>query len=125
MFHLYSHNVPCMLFDAEWWFSENQFDREVARSLCHTCPLRQTCLRTALEGEEPWGIWGGEILQDGEIQRAKRSRGRPRKDAQQAQEQLRRAVAARVEDLLGAQNQPPKKSAYRSHTQDELATCAR
>lgn len=115
-----------MVFDAEWWFSENQFEREVARSLCNTCPLRQRCLDLALEGEEPWGIWGGEVLQNGEIQRAKRSRGRPRKDAQQAQEQLQRAVAQRVDDLLEEQYQSLKEvPLHRTHTVDELATSAR
>jgi|GEM_PF-5528263 len=114
-----------MVFDAEWWFSENQFEREVARSLCHTCPLRQRCLDLALEGEEPWGIWGGEVLQNGEIQRAKRSRGRPRKDSQQAQEQLQRAVARCVDDLLGERYRDLREyPLHHSRSADELATSA-
>jgi Transcription factor WhiB len=30
-----------------------------AKAICRRCPVRMTCLETALEREEPIGIWGG------------------------------------------------------------------
>ena len=37
------------------------------------------CLAEALNRAEPWGVWGGEILDRGSIVARKRPRGRPRK----------------------------------------------
>lgn len=31
----------------------------VADEFCNTCPVQLECLRVSLEGNEPWGIWGG------------------------------------------------------------------
>ncbi|ETB43977.1 transcriptional regulator, partial [Mycobacterium avium subsp. paratuberculosis 11-1786] len=33
---------------------------------------------------EPWGVWGGEILDRGAVLGFKRPRGRPRKDGRRA-----------------------------------------
>jgi len=41
-----------------------------------------TRLAAALEREEPWGVWGGEILDRGTVIERKRPRGRPRKDTE-------------------------------------------
>jgi WhiB family redox-sensing transcriptional regulator len=30
-----------------------------AKAICAGCPVRQPCLRYALESGEPYGIWGG------------------------------------------------------------------
>lgn len=38
------------------------------------------CLQGAIDRAEPWGVWGGEILQSGQVIARKRVRGRPRKD---------------------------------------------
>jgi WhiB family redox-sensing transcriptional regulator len=40
--------------------------------------VRLACLAGALERGEPWGVWGGELLQNGVITAGKRPRGRPR-----------------------------------------------
>jgi WhiB family redox-sensing transcriptional regulator len=37
------------------------------------------CLSTALDRQEPWGVWGGQLLLDGRIVTNKRPRGRPPK----------------------------------------------
>lgn len=71
--------LPCRREDPELWFAERSADVERAKELCRTCPLQLTCLQGALEREEPWGVWGGEILLHGEILATKRGRGRPRK----------------------------------------------
>jgi WhiB family redox-sensing transcriptional regulator len=75
--------VPCRVGDPDLWFAENPVDLERAKALCEDCPLRLECLTAALEREEPWGVWGGEIIDRGTIVARKRPRGRPRKDAQE------------------------------------------
>jgi WhiB family redox-sensing transcriptional regulator len=62
------------------WFAENPADLEQAKALCGGCPVRRQCLAAALDRAEPWGVWGGEILQHGMVLARKRPRGRPRKD---------------------------------------------
>lgn len=71
--------LPCQVNDPEMWFAERPDDVEFAKSLCGTCPLRRECLTGALEREEPWGVWGGELFQAGVVIARKRPRGRPRK----------------------------------------------
>lgn len=66
---------------ADLFFSELPADLEHAKTLCAGCPLRAECLDGALARQEPWGVWGGEILQAGAVIARKRPRGRPRKDA--------------------------------------------
>ncbi|WP_019971282.1 WhiB family transcriptional regulator [Mycobacterium sp. 141] len=74
--------VPCHLEDPDLWFAESPVDLERAKSLCADCPIRNECLAAALERQEPWGVWGGEILDRGSIVARKRPRGRPRKDVE-------------------------------------------
>lgn len=74
--------LPCQEIEAaDLFFSECPADLESAKQLCTGCPLRQECLDGALARREPWGVWGGSILSDGEIIAVKRGRGRPRKNA--------------------------------------------
>ncbi len=47
--------------------------------MCALCPLRFACLADALEREEPWGVWGGELISGGRIVANKRPCGRPPK----------------------------------------------
>jgi len=72
--------VPCHVADADLWFAESPADLEQAKALCADCPIRRECLTSALEREEPWGVWGGEIFERGAIVARKRPRGRPRKN---------------------------------------------
>ena len=65
----------------ELFFAESPTVLARAKALCATCPIRATCLADALAREEPWGVWGGEILTDGRVVLTKRGRGRPRKVA--------------------------------------------
>src|SRR6201989_3672954 len=88
-------NLPCRKFDPDLWFSDSPTQLELAKSLCGDCPLRVECLAGAVERNEPWGVWGGEIFERGAVVPRKRPRGRPRK-ADVALDQLRRVeVAAR------------------------------
>ena len=75
-----SPDIPCRENDAALWFAESPADVEFAKALCGTCPARAQCLAGALARQEPWGVWGGELLVQGLIVASKRSRGRPRKN---------------------------------------------
>ncbi|ALR14287.1 transcriptional regulator [Mycobacteroides saopaulense] len=72
--------LPCHVADADLWFAESPADLERAKALCADCPIRSQCLAAALDRAEPWGVWGGEILEQGAIVARKRPRGRPRKN---------------------------------------------
>ena len=50
------------------------------RRCARTARFGGECLAAALEREEPWGVWGGEIIERGTIVARKRPRGRPRKN---------------------------------------------
>jgi WhiB family transcriptional regulator, redox-sensing transcriptional regulator len=72
--------LPCRRSeDPDLWFAERPDQLEQAKALCGPCPIRERCLRAALDREEPWGVWGGEILDQGTVITRKRPRGRPRK----------------------------------------------
>lgn len=68
--------TPCQVRDPEIWFSFDPDTQHYAASLCNECPVRQECLRAALEYERGhsvgsrFGIWGGKTPQ----QRARISR---------------------------------------------------
>ncbi len=75
--------VPCHVENPDLWFAEDPRDLELAKALCAQCPIRRECLNAALERQEPWGVWGGEILDHGAVIARKRPRGRPRKDTKE------------------------------------------
>jgi WhiB family redox-sensing transcriptional regulator len=72
-------SLPCRINDPELFFAESPADVEFAKALCLTCPVRDECLAGALERQEPWGVWGGQLLVAGVVVARKRPRGRPRK----------------------------------------------
>lgn len=43
----------------EIFFSYKYDERHEAKNICYTCPVRDKCLKWALESKEIWGIWGG------------------------------------------------------------------
>jgi len=53
--------------DSSFFFPPSNFERkdekeereEIAKAICHTCPVRRPCLDYALQIREPHGIWGG------------------------------------------------------------------
>lgn len=70
--------LPC-LSQPELFFAERPEQVERAKALCADCPLRLACLAGALERAEPWGVWGGQLVEHGVVVPRKRPRGRPRK----------------------------------------------
>lgn len=61
------------------FFSDHVLDIARAKAICAKCALRESCLSDALDREEPWGVWGGELLSGGRIVADKRPGGRPPK----------------------------------------------
>ena len=88
--------LPCRNFDPDLWFADSPAELELAKALCGDCPVRVECLAGALERGEPWGVWGGEIFERGEVVPRKRPRGRPRKEDVARDAILRVEVASRT-----------------------------
>lgn len=61
------------------FFSEDELLIARAKAICSRCTVAAVCLSTALERQEPWGVWGGQLLVDGVVVAVKRRRGRPPK----------------------------------------------
>ncbi|GDX33546.1 MAG: WhiB family transcriptional regulator [Actinomycetota bacterium] len=59
------------------FFSEEFVDMARAKAICAKCTSKADCLAGALSRSEPWGVWGGELIEDGRIRSTKRPRGRP------------------------------------------------
>ena len=92
-------NLPCRKFDPDLWFSDSPAQLELAKSLCGDCPLRVECLAGAVDRQEPWGVWGGEIFEKGNVVARKRPRGRPRKDAALIEQAAQAELAERTREL--------------------------
>ena len=71
--------IACQSGDPNLFFSEKPTDVASAKLLCEQCLLKDSCLNGAMARHEPWGVWGGELLDYGVIIAFKRGRGRPRK----------------------------------------------
>jgi len=37
-----------------------------AKQVCATCPVIESCLRWALSAREPYGVWGGQTVEERE-----------------------------------------------------------
>lgn len=61
------------------FFSDVPLDIARAKAICGKCALSAACLEGAVERAEPWGVWGGELVENGRIVVNKRPRGRPPK----------------------------------------------
>lgn len=70
--------LPCHNTDPDLFFSERMPEIELAKALCGGCSVRTQCLEAALSREEPCGVWGGELFENGEVIARKRKVGRPR-----------------------------------------------
>ena len=70
--------LPCHNSDPDLFFSETAAEISVAKSLCGQCPVQSQCLEAALSRQEPCGVWGGELFEDGSIIAKRRTVGRPR-----------------------------------------------
>ena len=70
------HRARCTIDQAELFFpiSVNDDDQtRKAKAVCARCPVRDECLRWALDAAEGHGVWGGLD----EVERRQLRRGRP------------------------------------------------
>jgi WhiB family transcriptional regulator, redox-sensing transcriptional regulator len=74
------------------FFSEDPINVARAKAICAMCTVRQLCLSTALRRQEAYGVWGGELVVDGEIKVDIPRRGRPRKVSR---------IIAKVDEVTG------------------------
>jgi WhiB family redox-sensing transcriptional regulator len=72
-----AYDLACLTSDPELWFAQTPTAVEKAKALCHACPVRRACLAGALERHEPWGVWGGQLVERGAVLARKRPMGRP------------------------------------------------
>lgn len=55
----------CRKHPQEWWYGGPDGRPQSARlltkakAICQTCPVLRDCLVTALQRNEPYGVWGG------------------------------------------------------------------
>lgn len=61
------------------FFSDDATMIARAKAICSKCRLTASCLGGALDRAEPWGVWGGELVENGRVVLNKRPRGRPPK----------------------------------------------
>ena len=61
------------------FFSDVPLDIARAQAICAKCTMAAACVEGAIERHEPWGVWGGELLENGRVVVNKRPRGRPPK----------------------------------------------
>ena len=52
-------DLPC-----SWWYPAPHENALRAKSICATCPVRETCLDHALKNGEALGIWGGKSARE-------------------------------------------------------------
>ena len=64
----------------DMFFSDEIKDILEAKEICRVCPVMTECLQIAIEREEPWGVWGGQLFYDGYVVAGKKRPGRPPKD---------------------------------------------
>ena len=57
------------------FFSEDLIDIARAKAICSKCSLARRLPRAALERQEPWGVWGGQLLVNGEHRRPQAQTG--------------------------------------------------
>lgn len=53
----WENQAACVGKNPEWWFSDNPFTTETARTVCVGCPVRRQCL--AKGASEEFGMFGG------------------------------------------------------------------
>ena len=82
------------------FFSEELQDIARAKAICAVCPVLSECLEGAINRREPWGVWGGELFERGQVVARKRRPGRPRKDDHLDRRAAEAALQARLADLV-------------------------
>ena len=74
-------SLPCHRAEPDLFFDESPTAIAAAKAMCASCPMIRACLEGAISRAEPCGVWGGELFVDGKAVAAKRTVGRPKRDA--------------------------------------------
>ena len=88
--------LPCQHEDPRLWFAERPADLERAKAFCQPCPVRALCLAGAAERQEPHGVWGGEIFEQGIGHRDEKTPGAPAQEVRAAPVRRGRALRSSV-----------------------------
>lgn len=68
----------CRTLPAEWWFADDnrtpqgRQDTQKAIQYCLICPVKQQCLKYAVDNKEEHGVWGGTTPMDRGMRRIRR-----------------------------------------------------
>ena len=54
------------------FFSEDFYEIARAKAICSACPVLNECFDAAKSSHEPWGVWGGELFENGHVRKDKR-----------------------------------------------------
>lgn len=81
----WQEDAACRKYENVVFFGPDQGESELekqaremqAKSICHTCPVKESCLEFAMETNQKYGIWGG--MTDKERASLKRRRARARR----------------------------------------------
>lgn len=46
------------------WFSNDFTEIQTAKNICNTCPLKDRCYQLAVDNNEQYGVWGGELFSE-------------------------------------------------------------
>ncbi|PZS25170.1 MAG: WhiB family transcriptional regulator [Pseudonocardiales bacterium] len=73
--------LPCTrpTIDPDTFFPATPEELAAAQAVCATCTMTTRCLADALRAGTTDGVWGGVLLERGQIIAQKRRAGRPRK----------------------------------------------
>jgi len=63
------------------FFSADDVEVAQAKAICRRCPLADACRSAAIARVEPYGVWGGALLVDGQPVALPPRRGRPSRRA--------------------------------------------
>src|SRR6056297_2486165 len=63
------------------FFSADDVEVAQAKAICRRCPLADACRSAAITRVEPYGVWGGALLVDGQPVALPPRRGRPSRRA--------------------------------------------
>lgn len=55
----WTENALCAQVDMDGFFPEKGVPTRPAKAVCARCPVRETCLKYALDNNERFGVWGG------------------------------------------------------------------
>ena len=56
--------APCTEADPKWFFPDAGVSSAPAKRVCEGCPVREVCLRWALDHRELHGVWGGKTADE-------------------------------------------------------------